>query len=199
MKMHSAGTLHVIVSSPSTPWNALLPLFGLVLGSLLTYWLSGAASRRLRRNEQRFIGYVAIQRFLISTCEQAEFDSEDYRTDPPRTRPALDVIGPEAQATANLVASRRVLDALNGYTKALRDFAALRQQLNASVLQEAQAASTVDRETIGEARVALVRKRDTLLVEIKKNFGLVNAAMRKDLDIEEIDWAAYENSQRQQS
>ena len=92
-----------------------------------------------------------------------------------------------------------MLDALNGYTKALRDFAALRQQLNASVLQEAQATSTVDRETFGEARVALVRKRDTLLLEIKKNLVLVNAAMRKDLDVEEIDWAAYENSQRQKS
>ncbi len=54
LAMHSAGPLHVIVSSPSTPWNALLPLFGLMLGSLLTYWLSGAASRRLRRNERRF-------------------------------------------------------------------------------------------------------------------------------------------------
>ena len=101
MKMQTAGTLHVIVTSPSMPWNALLPLFSLVLGSLLTYWLSVAASRRLRRNEQRLIGCVAIQRFLISTCEQAEFDAQDRRTDPLLTRPALDVIGPEAQATAN--------------------------------------------------------------------------------------------------
>jgi hypothetical protein len=85
--MTTIAPLHVVVSSPSSIVNVLLPLLGLVLGALLTYWLSGAASRRLRRNEQRFVGYVAIQRFLISTCKQAEFDALNYQLDPPLVRP----------------------------------------------------------------------------------------------------------------
>ena len=132
--MLSSVPLHVIVSSPSSILNVLLPILGLVLGALLTYWLSGAATRRLRRNEQRFIGYVAIQRFLITTTEQAEFDATDYKTDPPQVRPTLDVIEREAEATANLVASRRVLDALNVYTSTLRKFMGTRQKLNAMIL-----------------------------------------------------------------
>ena len=169
-------------------------MLGLVLGALLTYWLSGAATRRLRRNEQRFIGYVAIQRFLITTTEQAEFDATDYKTDPPQVRPTLDVIEREAEATANLVASRRVLDALNVYTSTLRKFMGTRQKLNAMILSEANAGSPADRKAFGESRIALVGERDALLLELKKSFGNVNAAMRKDLDIEAIDWSAYENS-----
>ena len=192
--MTTANPLHVVVSSPSSILNVLLPLLGLVLGVLLTYWLSGAAARRLRRNEQRFTGYVAIQRFLISTTEQAEFEATDYKTDPPQVRPALDVIGREAEATANLVASRRVLDALNVYTSTLGKFVGARQKLNAMVLTEADAGSYADRKAFGEARAALVGERDALLLELKKSFGVVNAAMRKDLDIEAIDWSSYENS-----
>lgn len=192
--MLSSVPLHVIVSSPSSILNVLLPLLGLVLGALLTYWLSGAATRRLRRNEQRFIGYVAIQRFLISTTEQAEFDATDYKTDPPQVRPILDVIEREAEATANLVASRRVLDALNVYTSTLRKFMGTRQKLNAMILTEANAGSPADRKAFGEFRVALVGERDALLLELKKSYGIVNAAMRKDLDIEAIDWSAYKNS-----
>lgn len=192
--MLSSVPLHVIVSSPSSILNVLLPLLGLVLGALLTYWLSGAATRRLRRNEQRFIGYVAIQRFLISTTEQAEFDATDYKTDPPQVRPILDVIEREAEATANLVASRRVLDALNVYTSTLRKFMGTRQKLNAMILTEANAGSPADRKAFGEFRVALVGERDALLRELKKSYGIVNAAMRKDLDIEAIDWSAYKNS-----
>lgn len=192
--MLSSVPLHVIVSSPSSILNVLLPLLGLVLGALLTYWLSGAATRRLRQNEQRFIGYVAIQRFLISTTEQAEFDATDYETDPPRVRPTLDVIEREAEATANLVASRRVLDALNVYTSTLRKFMGTRQKLNTMILSEANAGSPADRKAFGESRVALVGERDALLLELKKSFGNVNAVMRKDLDIEAIDWSAYENS-----
>ena len=192
--MLSSVPLHVIVSSPSSILNVLLPMLGLVLGALLTYWLSGAATRRLRRNEQRFIGYVAIQRFLITTTEQAEFDATDYKTDPPQVRPTLDVIEREAEATANLVASRRVLDALNVYTSTLRKFMGTRQKLNAMILSEANAGSPADRKAFGESRIALVGERDALLLELKKSFGNVNAAMRKDLDIEAIDWSAYENS-----
>lgn len=192
--MLSSVPLHVIVSSPSSILNVLLPILGLVLGALLTYWLSGAATRRLRRNEQRFIGYVAIQRFLITTTEQAEFDATDYKTDPPRVRPTLDVIEREAEATANLVASRRVLDALNVYTSTLRKFMGTRQRLNAMILSEADAGSPADRKAFGESRAALVGERDALLLELKKSFGNVNTVMRRDLDIESIDWSAYKNS-----
>jgi hypothetical protein len=190
----AANPLHVVVSSPSSIYNSLLPLLGLVLGALLTYWLSGAASRRLRRNEQRFVGYVAIQRFLISTCEQAEFDAISYKLNPPQVQPALDVIGPEAQAVANLVASRRVLDTLNVYTSTLRKQVGAQRQLNAMVLTEAGAGTEAERTAFSQRRRELVGERDSLLLELKKSFGEVNAALRKDLNIEAIDWAAYENS-----
>lgn len=181
----------MIVSSPSSVLNVLLPLLGLILGALLTYWLSGAASRRLRRNEQRFIGYVAIQRFLISTCEQAEFEVGGITLDPPRARPPLDVIGREAEATANLVASRQVLDALNVYTSTLNRFAGVRRQLNTEILAIADAPSPVEMEEHVTKRNTLIDERDELLLALKKSFGVVNAAMRKDLNIEAIDWASF--------
>jgi len=184
----------VVVSSPSSIFNVLLPLLGLVLGALLTFWLSGAASRRLRRNEQRFVGYVAIQRFLISTCEQAEFDALNYQLDPPLVRPALDVIGPEAQAVANLVASRRVLDTLGAYTSTLGKLVGAQRELNAMVLPEGVAGTKLERTAFAHRRLALEGTRDSLLLKLKKIFGEANAAMRKDLDIEAIDWSAYENS-----
>jgi hypothetical protein len=190
----TAAPLHVVVSSPSSIVNSLLPLLGLVLGAILTYWLSGAASRRLRRNEQRFVGYVAIQRFLISTCEQAEFDAISYKLDPPLVRPALDVIGPEAQAVANLVASRRVLDTLGAYTSTLSKLVGAQRELNSMVLTEAGAGSETERTAFSQRRLAFVGTRDALLLELKKSFGEVNAALRKDLNIESIDWTAYENS-----
>lgn len=153
--MTSANPLHVVVSSPSSVLNVLLPLIGLIVGALLTYGLSGATLRRLRRNEQRFTGYVAIQRFLVSTCEQAEFEVGGITMDPPRARPALDVIGREAEATANLVASRPVLDALNAYTSTLNRFTDVRRKLDAAVLGEADAASSLAREenTIGASHL----------------------------------------------
>jgi hypothetical protein len=179
----TAAPLHVVVSSPSSIVNSLLPLLGLVLGAILTYWLSGAASRRLRRNEQRFVGYVAIQRFAIS-----------YKLDPPLVRPALDVIGPEAQAVANLVASRRVLDTLGAYTSTLSKLVGAQRELNSMVLTEAGAGSETERTAFSQRRLAFVGTRDALLLELKKSFGEVNAALRKDLNIESIDWTAYENS-----
>lgn len=69
-----------------------------------------------------------------------------------------------------------------------------RQKLNAMILTEANAGSPADRKAFGEFRVALVGERDALLRELKKSYGIVNAAMRKDLDIEAIDWSAYKNS-----
>lgn len=193
MEVATANPLHVIVSSPSSVLDVILPMLGLILGALLTYLLSGATLKRLRRNEQRFIGYVAIQRFLISTCEQAEFEVEGITLDPPRARPALDVIGREAEATANLVASRQVLDALNAYTSTLNRFAGVRRRLNAEILPTDVALSPTERQEHVTRRTALIDERSALLLELKKRFGEVNAAMRKDLDIEAIDWSAFEN------
>jgi hypothetical protein len=184
----------VVVSSPSSVLNVLLPLLGLILGALLTYWLSGATSKRLRRNEQRFVGYVAIQRFLASTFELAEFDASDFIMEPPRVRPGPDVIGPEAQAIANLVASHRVLEVLGGYTRTLGRFNAVLRDLNATVFDEASAAAIAERQRLGEARIALVGQRDALLEELETNLSEVNAAIRKDLNIEAIDWSAFENA-----
>lgn len=193
MEVATVNPLHVIVSSPSSVLNVILPMLGLILGALLTYSLSGATLKRLRRNEQRFIGYVAIQRFLISTCEQAEFEVEGITLDPSRARPALDVIGREAGATANLVASRQVLDALHVYTSTLNRFAGVRWRLNAEILSNDVALSPTERKEHVTRRNALIDERNALLLELKKRFGVVNAAMRKDLDIEAIDWSAFEN------
>lgn len=202
MKVQTAPTLHVVVASASSTFTNLLPLLGVVLGAVLgaalTYWFTGAAARRLRRNEQRFVGYVAIQRFLITTCDQADFEVDGVTLDPPRPRPALDDVGPELQATANLVASRQVLDSLNVYTSTLRAFNQTQQSLNAAVLAAAAATTTVssaeERKQLDERRRELLAERDALLVKLKGDFGAANAAMRKDLDIETIDWSAYRNS-----
>lgn len=188
----TANPLHVVVSSPSSDLEVILPILGLILGALLTYFLSGATLKRLRRNEQRFVGYVAIQRFLISTCEQAEFEvAEAITLDPPRTRPVLDVIGRELEATANLVASRQVLVALHAYTSSLKRFGVVRGRLNAAT---PDAASPSERQEIATRRTALAAEQGALLAELQKRFGVVNAAMRKDLDIEAIDWSAFENA-----
>lgn len=131
---------------------------------------------------------------MISTCEQAEFDALSYQLNPPRVRPALDVIGPEAQAVANLVASKRVLDTLGAYNSALSKLVRAQRELNAMVLSEGGAGSEAERTAFTQRRRALVGTRDALLLELKKAFGDANAAMRKDLNIEAIDWVAYENT-----
>jgi hypothetical protein len=192
VEVATANPLHVIVSSPSSVVDVILPILGLIMGALLTYLLSGATLKRLRRNEQRFIGYVAIQRFLISTCEQAEFEvAEDVKLDPPRTRPVLDVIGRELEATANLVASRQVLEALHAYTSALNRFVAVNGRLKEAI---PDAASPGERQELATMRIALTAERKSILTELQKSFGVVNAAMRMDLDIEAIDWSAFENT-----
>lgn len=194
MGVATANPLHVVVSSPSSILTVILPIFGVLVGASLTYFLSGATLKGLRRNEQRFTGYVAIQRFLISTCEQAEFEvseGEGIVLDPPRVRPKLDVIGREAEATANLVATRQVLVALHDYTSTLSKFTRVRGQLNSLVAPTAGDSSPEERSAHAARRVALLDERRALLLELQQRLVAVNRVMRKDLDIEDIDWTAF--------
>lgn len=92
------------------------------------------------------------------------------------------------------MASRRVLDTLGAYNFALIKMLGAQRELNAMVLTEGTAGSGPERAAFIQKRLVLVGTRDALLLELKKIFGEANAAMRKDLNIEAIDCASYENS-----
>lgn len=163
------------------------------VGTLAGVAISTWSARRLRRSEIRFEGYVAIQRFLTSTHEQVDFEMRDYVVEGNNVRPVLDNVSPEAQAIANLVASKVVLHEVGKYITALSAFQSANGALSALTLQISTDSPTPD---LVAKRTAALAKRRECQGELTRRFRSANQAMRKDLDLDEVDWSQIEKAQR---
>jgi hypothetical protein len=169
--------------------NKWLPLIDVVIGGILGAVLSYLPARRLakltRRSEMQFQGYVAIQRFLATTHDSALYDARGYETSPAASRPDMDHIGPEAEAIANLVASHEVLVSLSHYIASLRAFRDFQERLNSL---RPHSEDGLDISNLLESRAKIFGERREALDRLTSAFTATNRAMRKDLDIPEVDW-----------
>jgi hypothetical protein len=164
-----------------------------LVGTLLGAWATVKSAVRLRRSEVRFDGYVAIQRFLTSTLDQADFDMENFAKDRNSIRPTADQVGPEAQAIANFVASKEVLEAVGAYISSLKNFYIETDALKDIGLQITNGPMTQD---LVKQRKKHLLERSIQHASLTEHFRSTNKAMRKDLDLDEVDWAELESAQK---
>lgn len=85
-------------------------------------------------------------------------------------------------------------DILGAYTSTLGKLGGAQRELNAMVLPEGVAGTALERTAFAHRRLVLEGTGNSQLFKLKTILGEANATMRKDLDIEAIDWSAYENS-----
>jgi hypothetical protein len=168
------------------------PLFGVLLGSALSLYPAFLLSRRDHRRRVRMDGYVAIQRYLINSHDLLIHEVNSLAT----PKPDVDVIGPEAQAIANLVASKEDLEVLARYTRAARDVG--EAHLRVKELQMSARETWGASDAAGRTQRAIQERRNRL-DRATKALHAVNHAMREDLDIPEVDWDALDAIHRQPS
>lgn len=162
---------------------------GGLAGVLIGAWITKKTSITLRISEVRFDGYVAIERFLITTHEQADFEVNPSRYAGAESRPPLDQIGPEAQAIANLVASKEVLKSVGHYYVLLNNFRVTNGALDDIARQRE---SEGDSKELQDERSRNLRERERLFRLLTHQLRATSNAMRKDLDLAEIDWSELE-------